>query len=392
MPKRILISGASVAGPALAGWLGRSGWETTVVEAAPALRRGGYAVDFRGATHLEVLRRMGVLEAVRGSRTGGRTTRFVRQSGETILTMPPEFTGGDLEIPRSALSRLLYERSREHVDYVFGDKMTSIVQDADGVEVTFLHGSPRRFDLVIGADGMHSGVRRIAFGPEEDYVTGLGYRIAGWDVPAVADLHGETLVHNAPGTLVSVFPDAEDPSRANVLCLYAAETAPLDLEEQLRELRRRFAGHGWLVPSLLDGLAGATDVYCDTIARVDVPRWRNGRVALLGDAACGATLTGMGTGTAVVGAYVLAHEIAAAGPDFETAFARYESSLRPYARRGQAGAGKAVKMLVPTSGAAIWLRDRFLSTALGRKLALRDASKEAEVFRLPDYRTVRTTR
>jgi 2-polyprenyl-6-methoxyphenol hydroxylase-like FAD-dependent oxidoreductase len=272
MPKRILISGASVAGPALAGWLGRSGCETTVVEAAPALRRGGYAVDFRGATHLEVLRRMGVLEAVRGSRTAGRTTRFVRRSGETILTMPPEFTGGDLEIPRSALSRLLYERSREH-----------------------------------------------AFGPEEDYVTGLGYRIAGWDVPAVADLHGETLVHNAPGTLVSVFPDAEDPSRTHVLCLYAAETAPLSPEAHLPELRQKFAGHGWLVPSLLDGLAEAADVYCDTIARVDVPRWRNGRVVLPGDAACGATLTGMGTGTAVVGAYVLAHEIAAAGTDFETA-------------------------------------------------------------------------
>jgi 2-polyprenyl-6-methoxyphenol hydroxylase-like FAD-dependent oxidoreductase len=108
----------------------------------------------------------------------------------------------------------------------------------------------------------------------------------------VADLHGETLVHNAPKTLVSVFPDAENPYRTNVLCLYAAETAPLDPEAQLHELRQKFAGHGWFVPSLLGGLAEATDVYCDTIARVDVPRWRNGRVVLLGDAACGATLTG----------------------------------------------------------------------------------------------------
>jgi 2-polyprenyl-6-methoxyphenol hydroxylase-like FAD-dependent oxidoreductase len=374
-----------VAGPALAYWLGRAGWETTVVEVAPALRRGGYAVDFRGSTHLEVLRRMGVLDAVRDNQTGGRTTRFVRQSGETILTMPPEFTGGDLEIPRSTLSRLLYERSQENVEYIFGDKVTGMTQDADGVEVTFLHRPSRRFDLVIGADGMHSGVRQIAFGPDDDFVTGLGYQIVGWDVPTVEDLHGEILVNNTPGTLLSVFPDAEDPSRTNVLCLYAEENAPPDLEARLRALRQQFAGHDWLAPSLLENLLWATDVYADTLARVDVPVWRSGRVALVGDAACGATLTGKGTGTAVVGAYVLAHEILNAGDDYESAFLRYENVLRPYAERGQAGARSAVKMLVPTSRASIWLRDRLLSSSLGRKLALRENSKEVDKLHLRDY-------
>jgi 2-polyprenyl-6-methoxyphenol hydroxylase-like FAD-dependent oxidoreductase len=390
MPRRVLISGASVAGPALAYWLGRAGYETTVVEAAPALRRGGYAVDFRGPTHLEVLRRMGVLEAVRDHRTGGRPTRFVRRSGKTILTMPPEFTGGDLEIPRSTLSRILHERSRANVDYIFGDKISGIAQDADGVDVTFQHGPSRRVDLVIGADGMHSGVRGIAFGPDDDHVTGSGYQIAGWDVPTVEDLHGEALANNAPGRLASVFPDAEDPSRTNVLCLYAGQIAPRGREAQLHQLRQTFAGHGWMVPSLLEGLALATDVYCDTIARVDVPTWWKGRVALLGDAACGATLTGMGTGTAVVGAYILAHEILNAGDDHETAFTRYEALLRPYAQRGQAGARSAVGMLVPGSWAEIWLRDRFLSSAFSRRLARRANREEAETFRLPDHQPDRT--
>ncbi|MEV6636895.1 FAD-dependent monooxygenase [Actinoplanes sp. NPDC051470] len=387
MPNRVLISGASVAGPALAYWLGRAGCETTVVEAAAALRRGGYAVDFRGPTHLEVLRRMGVLEAIRDNQTGGRTTRFVRRSGETILTMPPEFTGGDLEIPRSTLSRLLHERSRNNVEYIFGDKITAMTQDADGVDVTFLHAASRRFDLVIGADGMHSGVRGIAFGPDDDYVTGLGYQIAGWDVPTVEDLRGETLVLNAPGTLISVFPHAGDPSRTNVLCLYAEQTAPPSLDARVRQLGQRVAGHGWMVPSLLADLPQATDLYCDTIARVDVPTWWNKRVALLGDAACGATLTGMGTGTAVVGAYTLAHEILNAGSDYESAFLRYEQLLRPYAQRGQAGARSAVKMLVPMSRTAIWLRNQFLSTAMGRRLALSENSKEAEKLQLTDYQT-----
>src|SRR5437867_1154402 len=169
--KNVLISGASVAGPALAYWLGRYGFNPTVVEVAPALRGGGYAVDFRGPTHMTVLDRMGVLDELRRRQTGGSPMRFVDEAGRELLHLPGEFAGGDLEVLRSDLSRVLYEHSRDTTEYVFGDSITSLTETPGGVHVTFERGAPRTFDLVIGADGLHSNVRRLAFGPEDRYVT-----------------------------------------------------------------------------------------------------------------------------------------------------------------------------------------------------------------------------
>lgn len=183
MNRNVLISGASIAGPTLAYWLGRHGFNPTVVEIAPALREGGHAVDFRGETHLTVLERMGLLSELRRIQTGGSPMRFVDEAGRTLLHLPAEFAGGEIEVLREDLARVLYERSAPYAEYIFGDSIIGLAETVSGMRVEFQSGASRDFDLVIGADGLHSNVRRLAFGPEQDYVSHLGYYAATWQLP-----------------------------------------------------------------------------------------------------------------------------------------------------------------------------------------------------------------
>src|SRR5947208_7424925 len=179
----VLISGASIAGPTLAYWLARYGFRPTVVEIAPALRAGGNAVDFRGPTHLGLLERMGVLDDLRRVQTGGTAMRFVDARGRRLMELPATFAGGELEVLRGGLARVLYEHTRRTTEYLFGDSISGLTETPDGVHVTFASGATRVFDLVIGADGVHSGVQRLAFGPESRFVRHLGYYVATWPVP-----------------------------------------------------------------------------------------------------------------------------------------------------------------------------------------------------------------
>ena len=284
----VLISGASVAGPALAYWLGRHGFQPTVVERAPALRGGGYAVDFRGDTHLTVLERMGVLADLRGVATGGTPITFVDAAGRELLRLPGEFAGGDIEVSRSDLSRVLYEHSRDSTEYVFGDSITTLTETAAGVDVTFTHGAPRTFDLVVGADGVHSAVRRIAFGAHERFVSHLGYYVAGWDLPASEDLGAETLAYNVPGRLASIGRNHREPDRASAFVIFASRRRghdPYDSDQQRRLIRDALSGMTWRTPELIASLDGAEDLYFDGISRVDISPWSHGRIALVGDAA-----------------------------------------------------------------------------------------------------------
>ncbi|RSM51474.1 FAD-dependent oxidoreductase, partial [Amycolatopsis sp. WAC 01376] len=168
--KTVLISGASIAGPALAFWLSRQGYAVPVVERSRELRSGGQAVDFKGPTHRAVLERMGILDEIERQQTGGLDQTIVDAEGRPLAVLPGEFTGGDVEIRRGDLARILYDRTSPDCEYVFGDSITSLTETPDGVDVTFEREAPRRFDLVFGADGIHSTVRRLAFGPETDYV------------------------------------------------------------------------------------------------------------------------------------------------------------------------------------------------------------------------------
>ncbi|GAT68544.1 FAD-dependent oxidoreductase [Planomonospora sphaerica] len=379
----VLISGASIAGPALAHWLSRHGCAVTVVEKAPALRAGGQAVDFKGAAHLAVLERMGILAEVRRRQTGGTDQTIVDADGRTLAVIPGEFTGGDVEILRGDLAALLYERTAADCEYVFGDSITSLTEATGGVHVTFERGAPRTFDLVVGADGIHSNVRRLAFGPESDHVRFLGHYYALADLGAGLDpgTGSGSAMYNEPGRMAALG-GPESPA------FFVFASGPLDYdrydtEAQKRILAEAYRGAGWRVPELLAALPGARDLYLDSISKVEIDRYAEGRVVLLGDAAYGNTLGGFGTGLAVVGAYVLAGELVAAGGDHRTAFRRYEEVLHRYAK--VARSASAGSFLAPATRRGIGMRNLMFRHRFLLRMMLRAADRFATDVELPDY-------
>ncbi|GIG67923.1 FAD-dependent monooxygenase [Phytomonospora endophytica] len=363
----VLISGASIAGPALAWWLAQAGNHVTVVERAPGIRDGGQAVDFRGRAHMAVLDRMGVTDAVRDLATGGTRLSVVDATGRTKVSLPESFTGGAVEIERGRLARLLYERTRGQVEYVFDDSIASLAQTAVGVDVTLDSGRQLTAGVVVGADGLHSNVRRLAFGPEEDYVSHSGYHIGLFDVPTSFARAGADLIYNEPGRAVSVGPASRGASAMFVFHDAALRYDHRDTDAHRRILTGAFAGMGWIAPELLREAATAPNLYFDSIALVETDACVRGRIALLGDAGYGATCGGMGAGLALVAAYVLARELG--GHDPATALKRYESRILPYAagcRKVAAGAGP---FLAPPTAARLWMRDRMYRLLSSRAFA-----------------------
>ncbi|MFC6081540.1 FAD-dependent monooxygenase [Sphaerisporangium aureirubrum] len=360
--KTVLISGGGIAGPALAYWLRRYGFEPTIVERAPAPRAGGHAVDLRGVAR-DVVEWMGVMPEVRRDSVDERGLALVGRNGRRLASLPAEAFGGEgivaeIEIMRGDLSRIFYDATREGVEYLFGDRIVSLTQGEDGVEVGFASGTVRRFGLVVGADGTRSAVRRLAFGPESEYVRHLGAYTAYFTVPDPGDLENWFLMYNAPGGLVAgIRPERGGTAKASL----SFTSAPLDYDrldavEQQRILAGRMAEAGWRVPSLLAAMPAARDFYFDEVCQVRVDRWWRGRVALVGDAGyCGSPLTGLGTSMSIVGAYILAGELASTD-DHEAAFSRYQEEMRDYVAAGMQLPPGGINGFAPRSQLMISLR------------------------------------
>jgi len=386
MPNRnILISGASVAGPALAYWLSRRGFTPTVVERAPGLRGGGYAVDFRGAVHLGILEKMGILDEIRAHQTHLRSTVYVDSEGRAVSRMPAEIFAGDVEILRGDLGRILYEATRDEVEYIFGDSISGLAERPDGVRVTFEKSAPRTFGLVIGADGLHSNVRRLAF--SGDCTHDLGYFVSIFTIPDSLGLDREGLLHSVPGRTASVFSSGDQAIAQFYFAAPGVSYDYRDTAQQRKIVADSFAGVGWRVPQLLAAMPDAPDFYFDSVSQVSLDRWSSGRVALIGDAACAAGPGGNGTGNAVVAAYVLAGELARA--PHETAFARYERLMRPYVARGQKQAKGGAAFLAPPTAKKIRQRDRFFRMLpylpMARGMIRYLSTRTATGISLPEY-------
>jgi 2-polyprenyl-6-methoxyphenol hydroxylase-like FAD-dependent oxidoreductase len=358
---RVLISGAGVAGPALAYWLRERGFAVTVVERAAGLRDAGYKVDVRGAA-TEVLRRMGLLTAARAAGTGMRQITYVKRDGAAIATLPADLImgrrGDDLEIMRGDLGRILYEATAAGVEYVFGDAVAGLTDGPDGVDVTFERGAPRRFDYVVGADGLHSATRRLVLG--ETPLSFLGAYISIFSVPNHLKIDREELMFSAPGRLIFAYATA--PGRpARVGFTFASPELSYDRRDvaaQKRLVADAFAGVGWEADRFLAAIDAAGDFYFDSMSQVELPRWSAGRVGLLGDAAhCPAPAAGQGTSLALVGAYVLARHLGEPG-----GFDAYEQVMRPYVAKNLAFGRKMVKDMVPGGRLMIAFRNYGMRT------------------------------
>jgi 2-polyprenyl-6-methoxyphenol hydroxylase-like FAD-dependent oxidoreductase len=338
----VLISGASVAGPVLAFWLRRAGVEVTVVEKAGAVRGGGYPIDLRGVA-VDVVERMGLLEPIEAARTGTRALTFVTERGRTVASLDPATLLGEqdvraVELPRGDLTAVLWEATRDDVDYVFDDRITALDDRPDGVHVDFRRGAPRVFDLVIGADGLHSGVRSLAFGPEAPVRRDLDAWYAAFSVPAdFCGLEREAVMMNTPGRAAVLYAVRDQPTTA--LLSFTGPTPTFDhhdVEGQRRLVEHAFGGTGWLVPELLVRMRAADDFYFDTVSQIHLDSWSRGRVGLVGDAAFAPSFrSGQGTSIATVGAYVLAAEIAAHRGDVSAALPAYEARTRAFVTANQ---------------------------------------------------------
>jgi 2-polyprenyl-6-methoxyphenol hydroxylase-like FAD-dependent oxidoreductase len=355
--KTVLISGASVAGPALAFWLHRYGFQPTIVERAPAVRPGGYAIDFRG-TSLRVLERMGLLPEVQRKQTRIGAITIVDRNNRKVASMPDGFTSGELEVPRGDLAAIFHEATRETTEYIFDDSIVDIEESAAGVEVLFERGGRRSFDLVVGADGLHSKVRSIVFGKEADFVRYLGFHVSVFTIPNYLNLENAGLYYGTLGKKVGIF-SGGDPREAKASFFFSTE--PLDhmrrdSDRQKKILRQHFQDEGWELPRLLELMGTAPDFYFDSVSQVKMDRWSAGRSVLVGDAAwCASPLSGMGTGMAIIGAYVLAGELAEANGDYQLAFKNYENLMRAFVEKCQGIADGGADWFVPRTRFRLWL-------------------------------------
>lgn len=347
---RVLLSGASITGLTAAHWLARHGFAVTVVERAPRLRPGGHALDVRGPA-LSVVERMGILPTLRERSTKLRGISLVDGEGKEIFrNEEATLTGGrldspDVEILRDDLCQVLREAAGDRVEYLFGDSVATLAQDEAGVDVTLASGGPRRFDVVVGADGLYSGVRRVAFGPDGQYLHAFGdFYVATFGMPNFLGLERWQVMYQPEdahtGGLGALVMGLTREVNARTYLGFAAprglDVDVRDVESQKRLLAERVAGAGWVVPQIVEHMLRATDFHFYSLHQVRMDRWSRGRVVLCGDAGYAVSLgTGQGTSVAMVGAYVLARELAAHRGDPIAGIAAYEAALRAYVTRNQ---------------------------------------------------------
>jgi 2-polyprenyl-6-methoxyphenol hydroxylase-like FAD-dependent oxidoreductase len=392
---RIAISGAGIAGPTLAYWLQRSGHEVLLVEAAPALRRGGYIVDFWGLGY-DIAEKMGVLPAIRERGYQVQEVRFVdahgRRRGGFGTGVFRRMTGDRFtSVRRSDISAAVFDAVKPHITTLFGEFITSIERRGDAVRLTFEHAPARDVDLVVGADGQHSQVRHLAFPPSAQEEVPLGYHVATFEVDGYRPRDELIYVsHAVPGRQVSRFSMRDDQTLFLFVFRdeYLPGPPPANDSERRAVLKQVFGGLAWECPQILAAMEGVRELYFDRVSQIRLDRWTHGGTALVGDAAaCVSLLAGEGTGLAMAEAYVLAGELHECGGNVPEAFARYQSRLMPFLRRKQDSAARFASSFVPRTSRGIAFRNlmtRAMRIGLVAELAIGTDLRDDIV--LPNYR------
>jgi 2-polyprenyl-6-methoxyphenol hydroxylase-like FAD-dependent oxidoreductase len=362
--RNILISGAGIAGVTLAFWLKKFGFNPTLVEIAPTLREGGFAIDFMGAGY-DVAEKMGIISALEKADIDITKLLFVDEKNRAKGSMNYEkikklMNNRAFTLLRSNLARVIYNSLDKDIEIIFGDTITGVVQEDEKVMVTFRSGLKRSFDLVVGADGLHSQVRKLIFGEESQFEKYYGYYTSSFTIENFSYPGRAFSMYNVPFRQVAIYSYKENQT-ATFFIFTSPEKLSYehhDIAKQKQILKNEFVNAGWKCEELLSKFDSATDFYFDSVSQIKMENWSKGRVTLVGDACnCPSLLSGKGSTLAMVGAYMLAGELKQARGDYKAAFRNYEDLLKPFIIKKQDAARAFARSFVPKSKFGIWLRN-----------------------------------
>lgn len=361
---RVLISGAGIAGMTLAYWLERYGVQVVVIERAESMRHDGYGIDFYG-TGYDVAERMSLIEQLRKHRIDMREISYVNKRGVqrsrlSLELMQQVMNNRYMAIQRSRLAETLYDEIANRVEVRFGRILGTVQQERDRVEVIFNNGSHEAFDLLIGADGVHSLTRALVFGPEEQFSNYLGYTVACWPLADRYNIGYSWKMYAEPGRVAGAYHGNETDTLITVFVYEAAQQEYIPQEQRLAHLRKVYADMGWVTQQMLHNTPTDEHIFMDAVTQIQMPTWHKGRVALVGDACdCPTLLSGQGASLAMGGAYLLAEALSETS-DYQAAFQRYESALKPHVQDQQKNGRSLARTFAPGSTLGIIMQQMVL--------------------------------
>lgn len=365
--KNILISGAGIAGTTLAFWLKKFGFNPTIIEIAPKLREGGYAIDFMGAGY-DVAEKMGIIPLlekadINVSKVGFVDTNNNEKGSMNYAKIKKLMNNRAFTLLRSDLTKVIYENLNNEVEIIFGDTIEKVEQTKENIIVTFRSGKSRSFDLLVGADGLHSVVRNLTFGSEEQFEKYYGYYTSSFTLENYSPKNRAFLMCNVPGKQAAVYAYS-DKKTATFFVFASPDKLKYDhhdVNKQKQILKDEFMNMGWRCPEILSRIDSSPDFYFDSISQIKMDNWSKGRVTLVGDACdCPSLLSGKGSTLAMTGAYILAGELKQANGNYEIAFKNYEDLFKPFISKKQKSAQGFAKSFVPKSNFGIWVRNQAL--------------------------------